>query len=124
MPDNVPVFGTGVSWPPTVEAGRLTLSVEEETILDSVQAILESAKGSAPLDPNWGTANFGVFTTLSDLTAEGLVLAQDIQRSDPRITGLEVVFLSGPSEGDIIVTVTVQTIAGEYARTYPYYTAG
>ena len=120
--NNEPVFGTGPAYPLGVDGlGRLKLSSEEDTLLDSVQAVLENAQGSAPMDPRWGHG-IQPFTTLNDLTLEGHRIGDAILRSDSRIRSVDVEFLNGPSEGDVLIRIVILSASGQFSRTYPFFT--
>jgi phage baseplate assembly protein W len=86
---SIPTHGAGIAHPMTAtDGGRLVRSSGAERVMDSIETIWTTPKGSCPMDPNFGV-DVEIYEP-GDLSAFAWELAAAVERSEPRVEELEV----------------------------------
>jgi uncharacterized protein len=118
------LFGQGVRFPPSVdEAGRLRKSSGDERILESIEAILETPRGTCPMDPAYGVS-LDAYDPVTQPDRVAWRVAEAIERNEPRIRELEVAIVDvDPSKGLLVLDVRVTPIGSNNSinRVFPLY---
>jgi phage baseplate assembly protein W len=99
------------------------MSDGEERILESVEAILQTARGTCPMDPGYGL-DIDAYDPIKSPDSAAWRVAQAIRRSEPRIDELEVAIVSvEPNNGTLWLEIRVTPIGSStpLIRTYPLY---
>lgn len=118
------LFGKGAAYPPGDDGdGHVQLSGGEQRVLESVQAIVETARGTCPMDPDYGL-DIDAYDPIKSPDSAAWRVAQAIRRSEPRIDELEVAIVSvEPNEGTLWLEIRATPIdsSNTLIRTYPLY---
>ena len=116
------IFGTGIKYPATATgAGRLATTSGAVRVLESIEQIITTPRGTCPLDPSYGV-DLLAYDPVQDPTVTAWTIAQAIERSEPRIDQLEIDVVDA-AEGALSLSITVTPIGENVAlnRVYPFY---
>lgn len=114
-------FGQGVQYPMSVSAGRLRRSSGEDRIFEAIELILQTPRGTCPLDPDFGV-DLDAYDPVQSATNVAWRIAEAIERSEPRIGDLEVAII-GADEASVTVDVRFVPVGSNtrHNRVYPFY---
>lgn len=115
------IFGQGFAYPMRTAAGRPVMSGGEERIFESIQLILETPRGTCPLDPRFGI-ELAAYEPVGSPTEVAWHIARAIERSEPRIADLEVAVV-GAEESTLYVDIRFVPIGSNVRRNrvFPFY---
>jgi phage baseplate assembly protein W len=120
------LFGQGIKWPAEAdEAGRLVTSEGDERIWESVQQILDTPRGTCPMDPEYGV-DLDAYDPVSQPSEVGWRVARALERSEPRIAELEVAIIgTDPAKGLLELDIRIRPIRSNVRinRVFPLYRA-
>lgn len=118
------LFGQGVMYPAEADdAGRLETSQGVERIFESIDHIIDTPRGTCPLDPDYGI-DLDAYDPVAQPEAAAWRVADAIDRSEPRIEELEVAVVDAdPQQGRLALDVRFVPISSnnEFNRVYPLY---
>jgi phage baseplate assembly protein W len=118
------LFGTGLKHPlEATSAGRFARSSGVERIFESIEHLLNTPRGTYPLDPEYGV-DLAAYDPIAQPEAVAWRVADAIDRSEPRIEELEVgIVRADPGEGRLDLDVRFVPVGSnnEYNRIYPLY---
>ncbi|MDZ7703370.1 MAG: GPW/gp25 family protein [Trueperaceae bacterium] len=120
------LYGQGVQWPPEADdEGRLVLSSGEARIWESIEQILDTPKGTCPMDPGYGV-DLNAYDPVTQPEQVAWRVANALEANEPRIDDLEVAIVNADaSEGLLELDIRVLPI-GSNTRTnriFPLYRA-
>lgn len=115
------IFGEGFQQPLRTSAGRLRRSSGVERIFEAIELIIETPRGTCPLDPAFGV-DLAAYDPVQSVDTVAWSIARAIERSEPRIADLEVA-VQGEDEGTILIDVRFVPIGSNvrHNRVYPFY---
>lgn len=122
-------LGCGWKFPPQIDAvtGRVKLSCGEESIKESVRAVLFTGKGERAMLPEFG-CDIGryAFSDMSRIDQKSMEqeVVDALIRWEPRILHPKAQIITDRlSEGvvEILVSCTVRTTNNPYNMVFPYY---
>ena len=127
----VPVLGAGWRFPVGLEAAvppsRLAMSVDEESVRESIYFILSTAKGERLLRPTFGCTLhelvFAVNNRATQATA-AFEVREALEAWEPRIELLEVEASAGGDRGEqllISIDYRVRSTDNRFNLVYPFY---
>lgn len=124
MSEAVDIFGQGIAHPPRERGGDLALSSGEERILENIEKILATPRGSCPMDPAFGL-DLHAYDPVSSGEALAWAIADAIEYGEPRCDEIDVTLqrydeLRGTVE--VRVEVLPHNTQTRLTRTYPLYT--
>lgn len=118
------LYGKGIQFPAKVDAaGRFKMSSGEDRIFESIQQIIETPKGTCPMDPGYGL-ELDAYDPVSQPEQVAWRVADAIERNEPRIDELEVAIVDADaSKGLLMLDVRVMPIGSNVRlnRVYPLY---
>lgn len=114
MTSSAELFGSGLKYPLEVDgAGRLVTTSGSDRLWDTIQAIIDTPRGTCPLDPEFGV-DLGVYDVVSNATAIAWEVARAIERSEPRAAAIDVEVLEADAEeGTLSLRITVTPIGSQ-----------
>jgi|GEM_PF-4789625 len=117
------LYGQGLRYPPSATSGEVELSAGDVRILESIEQILSTPRGTCPMDPNYGV-DLDAYDLASQPEQIGWRVADAIDRSEPRIRDLEVAIIDSDLENGILfIDVRITPIGSNNAinRVFPLY---
>lgn len=105
------------------EAGRLQNSSGDERIFESIESILDTPRGTCPLDPEYGL-ELSAYDPVTQPEAVAWRVADAIDRSEPRIAEVEVGIVgTDADEGRLDLDIRFTPIGSNNRRNrvYPLY---
>jgi hypothetical protein len=121
-------LGTGWSFPVGLSgSGEIALSVEEESIAESIRIILGTAPGERVMHPGFGCGIHDYVFAPNTVRTAGLIrfhVEEALNRWEPRIDLQEV--LAQPAEDDpavvlLSITYRVKSTDSRFNMVYPFY---
>ena len=120
-------LGTGWQFPIEFHGRRLVLSAHDKSIRESIQIILETARGERVMRPDFGCGLHERVFAVNDSSTRGAV-ADDVRdallRWEPRIEVLDVAVTSGGAEDEVLnisIDYRVRSTDNRYNMVYPFY---
>lgn len=117
------LFGSGFSYPSKIEKGTLALTTGKERLLSVPQTVIETQKGSCPMDPLFGD-KLDVYDPVNNYADMAWRLTNAIEYAEPRAASITATLTkSDPVDGSIEINVGIVPI-GERTpvnRTFPFY---
>jgi len=121
---SIDLYGKGAAYPLEVDgAGALKLSAGDVRILESIDQIITTPRGTCPMDPEYGL-DLDAYDPITQPDLVGWRIADAIDRSEPRIQDLEVAIVEMDLEsGTLFVDVRVVPIGSNRPinRVFPLY---
>ena len=118
------IFGNGFVFPLQMGVnGRLKTSEGEARIWDSVQTIMQTPRGTRPMDPDFGF-DAGAYEVIQDTQKWAYELAASLERSDPRIDEATIyIERFDASQGLVSVRIGIKPIDQdrEFNRVFPFF---
>jgi phage baseplate assembly protein W len=117
-------FGQGFSYPLKANhLGRLQMVSEEDKLMEGVQVVLDTDKGTCPLDPEFGI-KINVYDPINDVSLIGWEIANSIEYAEPRAEEIDVTIKAyDPASNTIHVAVSIKPIGSNVRinRVFPVY---
>lgn len=124
MSSTTEIYGQGIKYPCEADgAGRLVLSSGIDRLWESIESILDTYKGTCPMDPEYGVELLG-YELVRDASRIGWEIANAIDRSEPRLKKVKVDIVGyDVDQGALRVRITIWPISeqNQYNRIYPVY---
>lgn len=117
------IFGKSWMYPESVSAaGSFETSAEIENIWSSVDHIVDTPRGTCPLDPNFGISPdlYEVFDTAA---AFAYSVAEAIERSEPRVRDIQITIQNSTDPDTIYLDISIKPIGTNrsYNRVFPFF---
>lgn len=118
------VYGKGRLFPFVVApAGRLETSEGAERVLQSVEEILLTPKGTRPFDPNFGV-DAAVYDPISSAAQVAWQVGLAVDACEPRVSRTRVEVLGESASENALylrLMLTLRNGGGELVRVFPFY---
>lgn len=118
------LLGDGLEQPLEADdGGRLKQSSGAERIFEAIELILDTPRGTCPMDPGFGV-DLAAYDPVSQPEAVAWRVADAIDRSEPRIDELEVGIVDADAqEGRLDLDIRFTPIGSnnQFNRVYPLY---
>ena len=106
------LFGQGFKFPFEADsAGRLVMSSGEDRLWESIESILDSLRGTAALDPDYGRDDLE-YESFADVHQVAWVIVNAIERSEPRVQEIQADIIAA-SEDSIDLRLHITPIGSQ-----------
>lgn len=112
------IFGRGFVYPfRATGAGRLAENEGEDRLFQAIEVILDTPRGTCPLDPEFGIGEF-VYDNVTDASRIGHDIADSIERSEPRLQGNDAeidvdILEADAATGNLTIRIAVKPIGAQ-----------
>jgi phage baseplate assembly protein W len=120
-------LGVGWGFPIAFANGHLEPAIYDESIRQSIQIILETARGERVMRPDFGCSLHERVFAINDSSTRGAV-AEDVRealrRWEPRIEVLDVTVTAGGAADEIVnisIDYRVRSTDNRFNLVYPFY---
>jgi phage baseplate assembly protein W len=120
-------LGVGVSFPPRLEEGRIAWAKYENSIKESINIILGTAKGERVMRPDFGCGLSELVYSKNDTAAASLAIfyvEEALKKWEPRIKIIKIDANADREEGNkltIYIEYMVVSSNNRYNIVYPFY---
>jgi len=116
-------LGVGVSFPPRLEEGRIAWAKYENSIKESINIILGTAKGERVMRPDFGCGLSELVYSKNDTAAASLAIfyvEEALKKWEPRIKIIKIDANADREEGNKL-TIYIVSSNNRYNIVYPFY---